>query len=375
MTTGAAPVTDTDVAVIGGGFYGLRLAAMLAGQRRTVLYEREPRFLARASFNNQARIHGGYHYPRSVLTAMRARHLYARFQRDFAGAIGGAFQHIYAIARHQTKVRAQEFAEFCRRIDAPLAPAPRAIAGLFDDAHVEQSFLVEEAVFDAHRLADLAIADAIRAGVRCVPGVEVVALEPGTARRLRLHWRAGSQSGTTEADVIVAATYSALNDVLEQSGLQPIPLVHELTEIAIVQPPDVMRGLGVTVMDGPFWSCIPFPALGAYSLTHVRYTPHRRWRSQQPAPTRQADVPAAAASHAPLMQRDAQRYLPRMREARHLSSLWEIKTVLPRSDGDDSRPILVLAHHDAPGLVSVLGGKIDSVYDVEDEVRDLIFSA
>ena len=129
-------------------------------------------------------------------------------------------------------------------------------------------------------------------------------------------------------------------------------------------------------MDGPFWSCIPFPSLSAYSLTHVRYTPHLRWRSSQ---ADAVDVARAATaprtSHAPLMLRDAQRFLPVMREARHVTSLWETKTVLPRSAGDDSRPILVHRHADAPGLISVLGAKIDSVYDVEDELRDLLAGA
>lgn len=372
--TQPAPAADTDVVVIGGGFYGLRIAALFAPRRDTVLYEREQRFMARASFNNQARIHGGYHYPRSLLTAMRARQLYARFEREFAPAVGDAFQHVYAIARRQTKVRAAEFAEFCRRIDAPLAPTPRAVSELFDHTLVEQSFLVQESVFDAHRLADLAIAGAIRAGARCVPGVEVVALEPGTTRRLRLHWRAGTLSGTTDTDVVISATYSALNDVLEHSGLQTISLINELTEIAIVQPPAALHGFGVTVMDGPFWSCIPFPALGAHSLTHVRYTPHARWRSGEPAAAEHRSHHAPD-SHATLMQRDAERYMPAMRDARYRSSLWETKTVLPRSDDDDGRPILVREHDDAPGLVSVLGGKIDSVYDVEDELRDRILGA
>lgn len=375
---GSAIPADVDIAVIGGGFYGLRIGAMTAGAgRSTVLFERELRFLSRASFNNQARVHGGYHYPRSVLTAMRARHLYARFQREFAAAVDGRGQHVYAIARQQTKVGAREFAEFCRRIEAPLAPAPRAIAVQFDANVIEQAFLANEAVFNAHTLADIAMANALGAGVRCLPGVDVVAIEPGEARRLRVRWRSGATTGTSDADWVVSATYSALNDVLVPSGLAPIPLIHELAELAIVRPPAALRGYGVTVMDGPFWSCLPFPALDAYSLSHVRYTPHARWRSDDSNAASFART-ASPAAHGPscatLMLRDAERFLPIMRDAQYLMSLWETKTILPRSAGDDGRPILALQHADAPGLVSVLGGKIDSVYDVEDELRDLILS-
>ena len=58
-----------DAVIIGGGFYGAAIAVYLAKQRglkRITLIEREPTLLARASYNNQARVHNGYHYPRSL---------------------------------------------------------------------------------------------------------------------------------------------------------------------------------------------------------------------------------------------------------------------------------------------------------------------
>ena len=44
-----------DAIVIGGGFYGSAIACYLAGQRgkKTLLIEREPALLRRASFNNR----------------------------------------------------------------------------------------------------------------------------------------------------------------------------------------------------------------------------------------------------------------------------------------------------------------------------------
>lgn len=56
-----------------------------------------------------------------------------------------------------------------------------------------------------------------------------------------------------------------------------VPLKHGLTELALVEVPDRHRGLGVTVMDGPCFSLMPFPARGLHTLSHVRYTPHAHW--------------------------------------------------------------------------------------------------
>ena len=39
-----------------------------------------------------------------------------------------------------------------------------------------------------------------------------------------------------------------------------------------------MSNYGVTIMDGPFMSSIPFPQRNLHSLTHVRYTPHFTWK-------------------------------------------------------------------------------------------------
>ncbi|MDA8059788.1 MAG: FAD-dependent oxidoreductase, partial [Nitrospiraceae bacterium] len=63
-----------DAIVIGGGFYGATIAHYLKTQRKfkkVALIERGQGLLLRASYNNQARVHNGYHYPRNFTTAYR----------------------------------------------------------------------------------------------------------------------------------------------------------------------------------------------------------------------------------------------------------------------------------------------------------------
>ena len=77
-----------DSIVIGGGFYGARLALALRAEGESVLLlEREPTLLGRASLVNQARVHNGYHYPRSILTSVRSRQNYDRFREEYAESI------------------------------------------------------------------------------------------------------------------------------------------------------------------------------------------------------------------------------------------------------------------------------------------------
>src|SRR5207245_10217691 len=96
MRSAAVAHAGSGSVVVGGGFFGCALALALRerGQRVTLI-EREPDLLQRASALNQARVHGGYHYPRSILTGLRSRVNCPRFLADFPGCVDRSFRHYY----------------------------------------------------------------------------------------------------------------------------------------------------------------------------------------------------------------------------------------------------------------------------------------
>ena len=358
-----------DALVIGGGFYGLYLAEALAARlARVLLVERGPELMARASYSNQARVHNGYHYPRSVLTAARSRANFPRFVDEFRPAVRSDFAKLYAVARRDSKVTAGQFAAAMRRVGARTDRASSAERRLFDPALVEDVFRVTEYAFDSSELRRLMAGRVRRAGVevRLNTPAEQVGPLPGGAVRVRL------AGGEVHAGMVVTCGYANTNAVGAASGLPLIPLKHELTEMALVEVPDAVNGVGVTVMDGPFFSCMPFPPRGLHTLSHVRYTPHGHWYDGLPGegylPADEVFAAADRRTAFPHMVRDAARYMPALSGCQYRGSLWEVKTVLPRSEADDSRPILFRPDHGLPNYHVVLGGKIDNVYDVADEL-------
>jgi hypothetical protein len=134
--------------------------------------------------------------------------------------------------------------------------------------------------------------------------------------------------------------------------------------MALMQMPASLNGLGITVMDGPFFSMMPFPARGLHTLSHVRYTPHMYWNDQLGVDPYEKLRLYERDSRVDRMVRDVGRYMPEVLKAKHIDSLFEIKTVLVKSEGNDGRPILFEKHAELPGCYSVLGGKIDNIYDV-----------
>ena len=176
---------------------------------------------------------------------------------------------------------------------------------------------------------------------------------------------------TVEGGHVFNATYAQLNEILSASGLPAVPLKQELTEMALVEVPEALRKIGVTVMCGPYFSLMPFPARGLHTLSHVRYTPHLDWQDRgQPSASAAAFAagvrPASAFRH---MLADTRRYLPILGGCVQKDSLWEIKTVLPASEEDDSRPILFRRDCGLPNLHCVMGAKIDNLFDVLDECQ------
>ncbi len=361
-----------DAAVIGGGFFGAYLALELKRRfPRVLVLEAEDELMTRASFNNQARVHNGYHYPRSILTGMRSRANFQRFVTEYREAIDDSFAQYYAVARRQSKVTARQYESFCRRIEAPLHRAPVAVAQLFNPDLIEAAYLTEEHAFDADRLRARMLSELSSAGVEIRTATLALRVQDGSgssALGLVVSDAAGDQE-TLGVDYIFNCTYSRLNHILAASGLPLVPLRHELTEIALVTPPRELAQAGVTVMCGPFFSSMPFPPGGIHSLTHVRYTPHASWEERERDHVENhAILRTGRPSQFSHMLRDAARYLPVLAGAQYERSLWEIKTVLPQSESNDSRPILFSKNPGLPRLVSVLGGKLDNVYDLAGEL-------
>ena len=71
------------------------------------------------------------------------------------------------------------------------------------------------------------------------------------------------------------------------------------------------------------------------------------------------------------MVHDAQRFVPALAGVTWRESLFTVKTVLLKNDRDDGRPILFRPTPELPGLYSILGSKLDNIYDLFELVNSL----
>ncbi|BEP94369.1 hypothetical protein GmRootA79_27530 [Acidovorax sp. A79] len=356
-----------DAAIIGGGFYGSAIAIYLARQRgfkRIVLIEKETELLTRASYHNQARVHNGYHYPRSFTTAFRSRVNFPRFVQDWPQAITRDFTKLYAIARSNSKVNSKQFERFCQEIGATTTRVDGPLRHLFNPKLIEDVFLVEEYAFDAMQLARWAQRELSECGVHVLLDTSATLVNRSTTGGMKISLESTHEKKQTiHSKYLFNCTYSGLNQLKGDYPGSHTKLKHEITELALIEMPSEIKKIGITVMDGPFFSVMPFPSQGLHTLSHVRYTPHFSWEDKQDSDPYQQLANYDGATRFDRMIRDVARYIPIVQKSKHVRSFFEVKTVLKKNENDDGRPILFEKYAELPGCYSILGGKIDNIYD------------
>ena len=151
------------------------------------------------------------------------------------------------------------------------------------------------------------------------------------------------------------------------------------------QVPSCWQRTGITLMDGPFFSTMPFGKSGYHSLTAVDFTPHARssetlpvFSCQSPANGCRPDkintctlCPDRPFSAAPFMAQLAKKYLNDSFAFDHVKSLFTVKTILHQTEVDDGRPTYSNIGSKSPTFVSVFSGKINTVFELDQLLRSL----
>lgn len=362
--------------VVGGGLFGCYAALVLADRGfDVVLIEQDTELLSRASFVNQARLHSGLHYPRSLLTAAEALSNYHTFRTRWPEAVRD-FTQIYAVAKHNSKTTGDDFAAFTQRLGLPTKEIDPD--SWFFPGKISRAFTVEEPSFDALTLRRILaddISDRSNITVRLETAVTAGSVVEGDT------WIRLSTGELFATGGVVLAVYAGTNALRQALGLPLLPLTFELAEVLLGRVGPELRNLGFTVMDGPFWSLMPFGHGDRVTLTSVGFTPLRR-SSGDATFSCQAERHDCSSLHlqqctsCPVRPASAMTHHQQQMNAflRHASaftatqSMLTVKAVLTATEVDDARPTLLYKDPDV-NVITVLSGKVSTLFDLNKELR------
>ncbi len=364
-----------DFVVIGGGIFGCYAALHLAQKgAKVALLEKESRLFQKASLVNQARLHSGYHYPRSIATAALSDEHKERFTAEHRQFVNFKFEKYYAIDRFGSFTDPLQFERFCQYLDLR---CERVLEhNLFNFNRLEALYLTEEFSFDPVLLREF-----YREKVEAAPGIFVFTnTKIESAAADGKNWQLQISNAELQTPVVINATYAATNAVNSFFGVEELALTHEIAEIAFVASQQ-FAGKGLTVMDGPFGSVMPFGLSGLLSLSSVAYTHHKisydnlpKFDCQTPdddprcrpeAPGICTECPRRPASNAYKMLAQMRQYFSEAVQFDHFFSYFTIKSKLKANYIDDGRPTEISMLRAEPRFYCLFAGKINSIYEVE----------
>ncbi|RKS01088.1 MULTISPECIES: FAD-dependent oxidoreductase [unclassified Flavobacterium] len=370
-----------DKIIIGAGLYGLYSALVCGEKGEKVLvleYDKQP--FMRATYINQARIHMGYHYPRSYTTATKSANYYNQFLEDYGYCINESFDKIYAISKNFSWTNSKQFEKFCN--DSKIPCKPINTAEFFNPNVCEGAYLSRECTYDAKILMTGILKKmAILENVDIVYNSRIKEI-----KKEEINYLITLQNEETlSTPYLLNSSYASVNQIISLLDFEKIKIKYELCEVILCKVSDNFKNIGITVMDGPFFSLMPFGKTGLHTLTSVSHTPHATSNNDLPtfecqtrsngtcSPNQLGNCNACVAKPETswqYMKSLAKKYLKEEIELEYVESLFSIKPILKESEIDDSRPTIIKKHSSKPTFVSVLSGKINTVYDLNDILND-----
>jgi len=370
---------EYDKIIIGAGLYGF-YSALHCGEKgeNVLVLEMDDEAFKRATFINQARVHMGYHYPRSFFTAKKSKDYFDKFTQDYGFCINNSFDQVYATSAKLSWTDANSFVKFCKSADIKCDELPTN--RYFKDGMCDGAFLTTEYSYDAIILRDYYLEEIKKhKNITVLYRSNILKIENRDGKYIVF-----TQDSEYETSFLLNTTYASTNQIINMLGFQPFKIKYELCEIILCKINDELKDVGITVMDGPFFSIMPFGKTGLHSLTSVTFTPHITSFDPTPTFTCQSksnghcsperlgncnDCPSKPKSAWPYMSIMAKKYLNEKFTFEYKESLFSMKPILMESELDDSRPTIIRKFSENPTFISVLSGKINTVYDLE-EVLD-----
>jgi FAD dependent oxidoreductase len=366
-----------DKIIIGAGIYGMYAAKRTLEKNpneKVLILEVENTYFNRGSYINQARLHNGYHYPRSYSTASKSAKYFDRFYNDFKEGINDNFKKVYAVAADYSWANGEQFKKFCDNLNLLCDEIPKE--NFFNPHTIDKAFLTKEYSFDAKKIGDKLYRELRALGCNFKFEAKITSIKKEKDIFI-VQLEDGSEYFTP---FILNATYAGINKIHDLLGFEYLPIKYEFCEVILCEVSDNIKNVGLTVMDGPFFSVMPFGLTGYHSITTVSRTPHFTSYDHLPPYDCSGDEKLHTKEHKKgcihcgiypetafqEMVQTAKKYLSEDIEIKYVKSLFTIKPILVASEIDDSRPTIIRQYSENPDFYTVFSGKINTMYDLDE---------
>lgn len=355
----------TNVAIIGGGFYGAFVASEVKAHNPKLdvtILEKEAKPFTQASSTNQGQFHMGYMYSGDQMLAGECTENISRFYRNFNDAVDHGVNSLYGIHKH-SEISAQDYAAFCEDVGLPLEIVdsdPRIFG-----AEITRTFATREKTFNSSKVQETLLRKLALQGVKIVYNFDAGSVDQKSDR---LH--VTSDMGNIRADHIFNVTFADINTLHEKSGLPLVPLQHDSFLHFVVDLPDEFKTTAATVVRGPYASLLPSSFRGGHILASGVYRKVCSSRDHKPEET-------VTNIHDTFDKaiRESAAYLPITGLARYKGYTLGTRAAYAGKENYTSKAMVFQNYAQLNGYHVVLGGKVSCLFDVIPAIHNALDSS
>lgn len=234
------------IAIIGGGWIGCHLAIKLKNTHKITLYEKNETLFEETSYNNQNRLHLGFHYSRNSKTRNLCLNTFDRFLEDYSFLTKELSKNLYCIPENESIIDYDTFKEIFNKYDIEeVSTDLKNIEGCINTNERFINFKHANSFFN-QELKDLIVNEYI---------------DKVKLKKLQ-----------TEYDLVINCTNNHIKDKTEHKSFyeSTITLIYEKTNKTTFD--------ALTLVDGKLFSIYPYQN-NEYTITDVEHTPIKKFKS------------------------------------------------------------------------------------------------
>ena len=344
------------IAVVGAGIFGITVAVRLSRNHSVDIFERYDGIMKGASGINQFRLHSGYHYPRSYDTALECIKAQKSFKTEYGDAVIDDVESYYYIAKEGSLITKDQYLKFCDKLNLDYSLGN---LDLINKEKIDLCLKVKESLIDPFKMKEIFSRRIKEQGIN-----------------LLLNKKA-SMEMLDGYDYIIVSTYSNMNSLLGSYPASQKDYQFELCEKLVLELPEAFNNKSIVIIDGPFFCVDPYGRSGKFLMGNVVHAIHGTNIGKFPKiDDRYSKMLDSGIIKNPRVTKfrefieSAAEFIPEIKKAMHVGSMFTIRTVLPCLDKTDARPTIVEKIDNR--IISVFSGKIPTCVNAAESVAKMI---
>lgn len=234
------------IAIIGGGWVGCHLAQKLKEKHNVVIYEKNDELFNETSYNNQNRLHLGYHYSRNFKTRNLCLNTFERFVEDYLFLTEPLAKNLYCVPKNESIIDYETFKQIFEKYN--IIEVNHNLSNIEGCVNTKEKFINFEKAkkFFNDNLSNLKVKENI---------------DKHKIKELQKNY-----------DLVINCTNNQIKDKTLNNSF------YELTITLIYEKVGTVSFDALTLVDGKLFSIYPY--LGNnYTVTDVEHTPIKKFKS------------------------------------------------------------------------------------------------